>query len=96
MSGLILPGGADERGDAKEGAQIAFARMEARLRAQGAIGTIGVGYDPRGKAGAQWWARCSIRRTDDLPRQVLVQHQPTGLAAMESLCDATKRPELLR
>lgn len=78
----------EERPGALAAAQAAFDRYQTDLRRLGAIGEIGVGYDPDAAVLTRWWARCSLRRPPGAPVPLMVQGHASGFDALGALVDA--------
>lgn len=68
-------------------AQRAFERCETTLRERGAVGEIGVGYDPDRPTAVRWWARCTVAHTPTSLTPVLVEGYPSGFDALGALID---------
>lgn len=76
-------------------AQRAFTRLQDELRRLGAVGEIGVGYDPERPIPERWWARCVQGPVTD-PRPLLAQGFPSGFDALKALVELAHRPRRTR
>jgi hypothetical protein len=84
----------DERADAVVQAKRAQVKHEPELRRLGAIGTVGIGLNPKQPTWRQWWARCLVRPEAGLAVPLLAEGYGTADEAMEALVDLAARPRL--